>query len=256
MSDPHDMLDKEELEYYLPSTSSDFEEAQELKYSIDLSTNSSENTDSELSSNNDNGSMDLSSDTDLSTGSELSYDDDDELTNLNEHLKPYNYEPSCQPRKDFISNSENDEDSDVSSDSNQEHSRKGYTNWCACGHCRAMETEIENFCCRDTNKALDNYFEGHKCITESEGFKMVCLSKPVLDTALSVFNHFRGDSIENIDNKSYRLASCKQYIFWVYNYLGKGVRKVIPSCAVWKIRNEFKSENNLYVPFAESIDEG
>ena len=117
------------------------------------------------------------------------------------HLKPYIYEPSCQPRKDFISNSENDEDSDVSSDSNQEHSRKGYTNWCACGHCRAMETEIENFCCRDTNKALDNYFEGHKCITESEGFKMVCLSKPVLDTALSVFNHFRGDSIENIDNK-------------------------------------------------------
>ena len=171
---------------------------------MDLSTNSSENTDSKLSSNNDNRSTGLSSDTDLGTDSELSYDDDDELTNLNEHLKPYNYEPSCQPRKDFISNSENDEDSDVSSDSNQEHSRKGYTNWCACGHCRAMETEIENFCCRDTNKALDNYFEGHKCITESEGFKMVCLSKPVLDTALSVFNHFRGESIKNIDNKSYR----------------------------------------------------
>ena len=122
MSDPHDMLDKEELEYYLPSTSSDFEEAQELKYSIDLSTNSSENTDSELSSNNDNGSMDLSSDTDLSTGSELSYDDDDELTNLNEELEPYDYEPSYQPRKIFISSSENDEDSDVSSDRNQEHS--------------------------------------------------------------------------------------------------------------------------------------
>ena len=244
MSDPDDMLDTEELEYSLDlsSTNLDFEETQELKYSMDLSTNSSENTDSKLSSNNDNRSTDLSSDTDLGTDSELSYDDDDELTNLNEHLKPYNYEPSCQPRKDFISNSENDEDSDVSSDSNQEHSRKGYTNWCACGHCRAMETEIENFCCRDTNVAPDNYFEGHKHITESEGFKMVCLSKPVLDTALSVFNHFRGDSIENIDNKSHRFAGYKQYIFWVYNYLGKGVRKVIPSCAVWKIRNEFKSE--------------
>ena len=201
MSDPDDMLDTEELEYSLDlsSTNSDFEETQELKYSMDLSTNSSENTDSELSSNN--GSTDLSSDTDLGTGSELSYDGDDELTNLNEHLKPCNYEPSCQPRKDFISNSENDEDSDVSSDSNQEHSRKGNTNWCACGHGRAMETEIESFYCRDTNEAPDNYFEGHKCITESEGFKMVCLSKPVLDTALSVFNHFRGDSIENIDNK-------------------------------------------------------
>ena len=142
MSNPDDMLDAEELKYSvdLSFTNSDFEETQELKCSMELSTNSSENTDSELSSNN--GSTDLSSDTDLGTDSELSYDDDDELTNLNEHLKPYNYEPSCQPRKDFISNSENDEDSDVSSDSNQEHSRKGNTNWCACGHCRAMETEM------------------------------------------------------------------------------------------------------------------
>ena len=86
-------------------------------------------------------------------------------------------------------------------------------------------------------------------------FKMVCLSKPVLDTVLSVFNHFRRDSIENIDNKSYRFAGYKQCILWVYNYLGKGVQKVIPSCAAWKTKNEFKSENNLYVPFAESAEE-
>ena len=65
---------------------------QELKYSMDLSINSSENTDSQLSSNIDNRSSDLSSDTDLGTGSELSYDDDDELTNLSEHLKRYNLE--------------------------------------------------------------------------------------------------------------------------------------------------------------------
>ena len=70
----------------------DFQETQELKYSMDLSTNSSENTDSQLSSNIDNRSSDLSSDTDLGTGSELSYDDDDELTNLSEHLKRYNLE--------------------------------------------------------------------------------------------------------------------------------------------------------------------
>ena len=59
---------------------------------MDLSINSSENTDSQLSSNIDNRSSDLSSDTDLGTGSELSYDDDDELTNLSEHLKRYNLE--------------------------------------------------------------------------------------------------------------------------------------------------------------------
>ena len=61
---------------------------QEQKYSMDLSINSSENTDSQLSSNIDNRSSDLSSDTDLGTGSELSYDDDVELTRLNEDLKP------------------------------------------------------------------------------------------------------------------------------------------------------------------------
>ena len=111
MLDPDDMLHTVGLEYSLDlsSTNSDFEESQGLKYSMDLSTNSSENTDSELSSNNDNGSTDLSSDTDLGTGSKLSYDDDNELTNLNEHLKPYSYDSSCQHRKDFISNSENDE---------------------------------------------------------------------------------------------------------------------------------------------------
>ena len=101
MSDPDFILDTEELKYSLDlsSINLDFEKTQELKYSMDLSTTSLENAESELSSNNDNGSTDLSSDTDLGTGSELSYDDDDELTNLNEHLKPYNYEPSCQPRK-------------------------------------------------------------------------------------------------------------------------------------------------------------
>ena len=88
MLDP-DMLDKEEFEYSLDlsSTNLDFEETKELKYSMDLSTNSSENIDSELSSNNNNGSTDLSSNRDLGTGSKLSYDND-ELTYLNEHLKP------------------------------------------------------------------------------------------------------------------------------------------------------------------------
>ena len=61
--------------------------------------------------------------------------------------------------------------------------------------------------------------------------------------------------MENIDNKSCCFAGYKQYTFWVYNYLVKGAQKVIPSCAVWKIRNEFKSENNLYVPFADNIGE-
>ena len=55
--------------------------------------------------------------------------------------------------------------------------------------------------------------------------------------------------------RALRFAGYKQYTFWVHNYLGKGVRKVIPSCAVWKIRNNYKSEDDNYVPFMESKED-
>ena len=33
---------------------------------------------------------------------------------------------------------------------------------------------------------------------------------------------------------------------------GDGARRVIPSCAVWKVREAFPSEDGVYVPFIES----
>ena len=51
---------------------------------------------------------------------------------------------------------------------------------------------------------------------------------------------------------SYRFAGYKQYMWWVHNKLGKGVRNVIPSCAVWAIRNCFPDPDGNYVPFMES----
>ena len=33
---------------------------------------------------------------------------------------------------------------------------------------------------------------------------------------------------------------------------GEGVRRVIPSCAVWKVREAYPSEDGVYVPFIES----
>jgi hypothetical protein len=84
---------------------------------------------------------------------------------------------------------------------------------------------------------------------------MVCLAKPVLHTALSALNQLRGDSMEILGNQSYRFAGYKQYTFWVHNHLGKGVRKVIPSCVIWKIRRMYKSEVDTYVSFMESKED-
>ena len=36
--------------------------------------------------------------------------------------------------------------------------------------------------------------------------------------------------------------------------LRKGVRKVIPSCTLWAIRNSFPSEYQEYTPFIEKND--
>ena len=51
--------------------------------------------------------------------------------------------------------------------------------------------------------------------------------------------------------RSYRFAGYKQYIWWIYNILGKGVRNVIPSCAVWAIRYSFPEPSGVYIQFQE-----
>ena len=95
-----------------------------------------------------------------------------------------------------------------------------------------MATYTESLCCQDTNEVSEELSEGRKCITKPSRFKIVCMEKPVLHASLSALNYLGGDTMENLDNSSYRFAGYKQYTFWVHNYLGKGVRKVIPSCAV------------------------
>ena len=72
-----------------------------------------------------------------------------------------------------------------------------------------MTTYTGSLCCQDTNEVPEELFEGQKCITKSSGFRMVCLEKTVLHASLSALNHLRGDSMENLDNSSYRFAGYK-----------------------------------------------
>ena len=80
----------------------------------------------------------------------------------------------------------------------------------------------------------------------------VCLIKNVLKTALSALNDLRGNNLTDTSNCANRCAGYKQYTWWVLNNLKKGVCKVIPSCAVWAIRNNYPSKDGKYIPFMES----
>ena len=54
---------------------------------------------------------------------------------------------------------------------------------------------------------------------------------------------------------SFRYAGYKQFTWWVLNHLGFGVRKVIPSCAVWAIRETYPAPDDKYIPFMEYKEE-
>ena len=62
----------------------------------------------------------------------------------------------------------------------------------------------------------------------------------------------RGEYLEeNTSNRSFRYAAYRQFIRWVFKRLGKGDRRVIPSCALWKIREHFPEPDEDYVEYSE-----
>ena len=46
-----------------------------------------------------------------------------------------------------------------------------------------------------------------------------------------------------------RWLAYTQFVYWVYGKLGRGVRKIVPACAVHKIRKTFPAPNGIYTGF-------
>ena len=56
-------------------------------------------------------------------------------------------------------------------------------------------------------------------------------------------------NISSFFPRRYRYTSYRQFVRWIWGYLGKKVRVVLPSCAVKTIREKLPSENGLYTGF-------
>jgi len=189
-----------------------------------------------------------------SSGNEADSEGEEVKENLSIKLKdfhPYLYEPEKN-----VSTTSSDSESSTSeglSSHDSSVNRIGNTGWCKCEKCEKETREIDCLCCQEV-AALNLKFDISKmdCITDSDEFKTLCLNKAVLENVLTGLHVSRGDYLEKISsNRSFRYAAYKQFVWWIFKTLGKGNRRVIPSCVIWKIRNAFPETNKHYILYCD-----
>ena len=116
---------------------------------------------------------------------------------------------------------------------------QGALPWCKCGKCRHMDNVVERLCCKM-----------RPCITTTDAFHDTCLNRNVLSVCILDRSDFYGDVVD-FSPASFRKAAYRQYIMFSHGYLGRGNRKVAPSCVVWKIRDNYPAPDNIYLGFRE-----
>lgn len=112
--------------------------------------------------------------------------------------------------------------------------------WCTCGVCRRMPDEQENVCCKKRT-----------CVTSYVMFNTVCLDREVLQLAIRARCDIRADE-PDYSTQSYRKAAYRQYTLWKFGKLGRGNRKILPSCVVIVIRQAYPAPDGNYMGFRRS----
>ena len=160
--------------------------------------------------------------------------------------------------EDDLDETEHDEDmgafeedsGELHNDKDQTHSSAGppephnplptsAPDWCVCGYCRPMPQEIENKCCRQRN-----------CITLISRFAKICLDPDVLELCIRNTGDIRNDQEDN-STRAFRKAGYRQFVLARHGHLGKGNRRVCPSCVVLQIRGRYPSVTGVYMGFRE-----
>ena len=182
-------------------------------------------------------------------------DDEEIIAEILGNLQPYQYAPGNDNESSDSASESDILPDELSSDHEDDtNHRSGNKEWCQCGTCKKEIRKIDCLCCQEVAAISDDKSESQKCITLSQQFKTLCLEKLVLKNVLLGLHETRGDPLEKhgkLSHRSLRFAAYKQFIWWVFERLGKNNRRVIPSCVVWTIRKLYPEANGQYVHFNE-----
>ncbi|XP_022809704.1 P2X purinoceptor 7-like, partial [Stylophora pistillata] len=107
--------------------------------------------------------------------------------------------------------------------------------WCKCNACRPMPNKIENVCCKRVT-----------CITRFQAFNNICLDRDILEVCIKARCDIRADEF-NFSMESFRKAAYRQFVLWRFGKLGRGKRRVVPSCVVLSIRRIYPSADGQYM---------
>ncbi|KAL4148699.1 hypothetical protein QTP88_002869 [Uroleucon formosanum] len=134
-------------------------------------------------------------------------------------------------------------------------------NWCSCGYCKGMLSDIECLCCNELPNLEKIRNQERKCITLHQSFSKLILDKEILNITrhnliLKTKNRINKKKLgqHHPENKTWRFICYKQYMSWVNSWIamGRGYRVVLPACVVQKIREEYPEPNGIYVGFKNS----
>ncbi|KAL4126499.1 hypothetical protein QTP88_010721 [Uroleucon formosanum] len=134
-------------------------------------------------------------------------------------------------------------------------------NWCSCGYCKGMLSDIECLCCNELPNLEKIRNQERKCITLHQSFSKLILDKEILNITrhnliLKTKNRINKKKLgqHHPENKTWRFICYKQYTSWVNSWIamGRGNRVVLPACVEQKIREEYPEPNGIYVGFKNS----
>ncbi|XP_052238337.1 P2X purinoceptor 7-like [Dreissena polymorpha] len=103
-----------------------------------------------------------------------------------------------------------------------------------------MPTLLERVCCN---------FSPENCTSRLPHMDQYVLEEGVLRIARTYRREVLVYPEDGDEAKANKHAAYRQFVKWQHGRLGAGVRRVVPSCCVWRIRDTFSDPFGQYTGF-------